>query len=200
MYEAIVKLANKLDEVGQVQKAALLDVLIREAQAGAAPQLQKEDTPISVPPTPTPAPASTPAINRNDIREKIIFDGVLQEISGLQIPIFEYFLRKDIRQTIEEIGKRLEESEKLQKGSQEWIDMIRKIRVEFDELDPWNTSNPSTKIAFLCEFFRLADIVKDYIPYFNKPNHTEDAIIDSFIDELKKKGYLADLNKLKKSL
>lgn len=209
MFDRIVKLASKLDEAGFEQKAALLDVLIKEAQAVIAPEFVEGAPDVDlqeVPVTDAPrnlqpvAPAVTNRPNVNEIREKIIFDSVMNRVTGLNVPILEYFLRDDIKQSIEKLSAELLKVQALEAGSAAQIDALRKIRNEFDELDPWNTSRPQDKLAFLGEVVKLADIVKQYVPMFNQPNYSEDSIIDGFVKQLKKGNYLVELNKAKKSL
>lgn len=210
MFERIVTLATKLDEAGFSRKAALLDVLIREAQAVLAPEfidgatdVDLQEVPITDAPRALQSPAQPTPSTRPDLnqyREKVIFNNVLKNVTGLDPAILEYFLRDDVRQSIESLAVELEKAQTLEAGSPAQVEILRKVRNEFDELDPWNASRPQDKLTFLKEVATIADLLHQYIPVFNKPNYTAETIIDNLTKQLKEKGYLIGLNKAKKSL
>ncbi len=208
MLKPLVSLANKLDEAGLVVYADELDGIVKQAQAEPTEPAVRPNIPYQKSKTmqmdvgikqPDDEFNFDPAITERakKVREKTLFDEVMTKVTGFPVSMLDFYqsVMPHMRSLLEAVNK----AEKLPEGSSVRIELTRKINDAYNTVfDPRNVSLPFSQIKFICEIGRIFDIVKHNMPKFNKPDYTDERVVDEFVNQLKAAGLLSNLNKLKR--
>lgn len=185
----LIQLASKLEDAELVVQAALIDRMINEEKFVTAEFESEFDTE-------TPADWTSAA---REHRRASLVDSILYKVTGLPSATIKFY--RSIEPAIKQFNLILDSLAQYDRNSEIYITHLRGIQEKYNNhYDPYNTDHVPTKLRFIRELLRIADIVEANIDKAIKPNLSIDDIVTSMVNKLRDQGYLKEFTSLKKAL